>query len=364
MDALSDVAPYLITVGALLIASAFFSGTEVAMFSLRRVDREQMGRSERRVDKLVYAFVSRPRRLIATLLIGNEIVNVSISSTMAAVGGIWFAGRGDLAIALLTMAVALPLVLLIGEVTPKTLAIKTSKGWARKAARPLFLFDFLVTPLRVVVRGIAMVILIPLGVDPRRPPPRRSLGEEEFKALVDAGIAEGEVGRREQRLIYRMFEFGEKTVGQVMVPADEAFLLAYNMPLSRILAEVARNGFSRVPIFHKSHDNILGILFAKDMVLLSTGLTAPRRLGELLHEPLFVPRNMRLEKLFDIFKERKTHLAIVVNEYGKFAGLVTMEDLLEQIVGPIRDEKEIHRQRTIDGVPTVDAVSPTIGEKS
>lgn len=364
MDALSEVAPYLIAVGALLVASAFFSGSEVAMFSLRRVDREQMARSDRRIDKLVTSLVSRPRRLIATLLIGNEIVNVSISATMAIVGGIWFAGRSELAVAMLTTAVAVPIVLLLGEVTPKTLAIKTATGWSRKAARPLIVFDMLVTPLRIVVRAIATVILFPLGVDARRPPPRVALGEDEFRALVDAGSEEGEVAQRERRLIHRMFEFGEKTVGQVMVSAADAFMLAYNMPLSRILGEIARKGFSRVPIFHKSSDNILGILYAKDLVLLGTGLTAPRRLGELLHEPLFVPRNMRLEKLFDIFKERKTHMAIVVNEYGKFAGLVTMEDLLEEIVGPIRDEKEIRRHRTLDGVPTEEAVPRVIGDKS
>jgi CBS domain containing-hemolysin-like protein len=203
--------------------------------------------------------------------------------------------------------------------------------------------------------------LLPFGFSSARSSARAALGEDEFKALVDAGSAEGEVGARERRLIHRVFEFGDKTVAQVMVSAERSFLLAYNLPLSKILAQVSEHGFSRVPIYHKTNDNILGILYAKDMVLLGTGLTAPRRLGELLHEPLFVPRKMRLERLFDIFKERKTHMAIVVNEYGKFAGLVTMEDLLEEIVGPIRDEKEVRRQRTVDGIG--DEITPPPGEE-
>ncbi len=351
MESLADLSPALIAVAALLCASAFFSGTEVAMFSLRRVDRRQLEKSQRRVDKLVWKLVSRPRRLIATLLIGNELVNVSISAAMGSVGGSLFAGSGDLTAVFLTTVITLPLVLLMGEITPKTIAIKTAMGWSRTAARPLWLFGVVVYPIRLVVRGVVYLMLMPFKVHGSAASHEREMGEDEFKALVDAGSAEGEILARERRLIHKVFEFGDKRVAEVMMPASQAFLLAYNLPLSRILTEVSQRGFSRVPIYHKSPDNILGILYAKDLVLLGTGLTAPRRLGELLHEPLFVPRNMRLEKLFETFKERKIHMAIVVNEYGKFAGLVTMEDLLEELVGPIRDEKEVRRKRTIEGVP-------------
>lgn len=356
MDAIADVSSYLIAVGALLIASAFFSGTEVAMFSLRRVDREHMARSKRRADVLVHQLVSRPRQLIATILIGNEVVNVSISSTMATIGGHWFRVHGELAVALLTTAIALPVVLLVGEVTPKTIAIKVPVMWARMAARPLWLFGVIVTPLRAVVRIVSAILLRPFGIQLGRTAVDAPLGEDEFRALVDAGSTDGEVAPHERRLIHRVFEFGNKTVAQVMTASERAFLLPYNLPWSRILAQVSERGFSRVPIYHKTRDNILGILYAKDMVLLGAGVAAPRRLGELLHEPMYVPLNMRLEHLFGVFKARKTHMAIVVNEYGKLAGLVTMEDLLEEIVGPIRDEKEIRRQRDVG-----DADSPSPG---
>lgn len=351
-EALAETVPYLIAFGALLAASAFFSGTEVAMFSLRRVDREQLARSERRSDKLVHALISRPRALIATVLIGNELCNVSMSSVMAVVGASLLADYGEATVAIATTFVVLPVVLLLGEITPKTVAIKTAAGWSRRAARPLHLFGLLVTPLRWIVRAISAGVLRLFGVDVRRAPERRAMGEDEFKALVDAGSAEGEVDARERRLIHKVFEFGDKRVGQVMRRADDCFLLAYNTPLLQMLGEVAQRGYSRVPVYHRSRDNILGILYAKDLVLFGTGLTAPRRIGELVHEPLFVPRNMRLERLFELFKERKIHMAIVVDEYGKFAGLVTMEDLLEELFGPIRDEKETRaRLRTADPVP-------------
>jgi putative hemolysin len=346
LAALADLGPALIAIGVLLLVSAFFSGTEVAMFSLRRVDREQLARSDRTADRLVHALISRPRRLIATVLIGNEVVNVSISSFMASVGDRVFAGRSELGIALLTTLCALPLLLLVGEITPKTIAIKTAPTWARWSSRPLWLFGRMVAPVLWLVNYVAGCALRVFGIDPTKPTAHKPLAEDEFKALVDAGNAEGEVDARERRLIHKVFEFGEKTAAQVMVGAADAFLLAYNLPLKRIVAEMSQRGLSRVPIYHKSRDNILGILFAKDLVTLGTGQTSPRRLGELLHEPLFVPRTMRLERLFEIFKERKTHMAIVVNEYGKFVGLITMEDLLEELIGPIRDEKEVRRQRT------------------
>jgi putative hemolysin len=344
LGALAEMGPVLLAVAALLACSAFFSGTEAAMFSLRRVDRQQMGQSGRSADKLVAQLIARPRRLIATVLIGNEIVNVSISSTMASIGERVFTG-GELAVTILTTAVTLPLLLMFGEITPKSVALKTSAAWARAASRPLWLFGLLVTPIRLVVRSIANVILAPFGVTSDRPPGHGALGQDEFIALVDAGSAQGQVDARERRLIHKVFEFGDKTVAQVMVPAAEAFLLAFHLPLSQILREVSTRGLSRVPIYQRTRDNILGLLYAKDLVLLGTGLTASRRLGELLHEPLFVPRNMRLERLFHLFKEKKIHMAIVVDEYGKFVGLATMEDLLEELFGPIRDEKEVSARR-------------------
>jgi putative hemolysin len=348
--ALADSGPYLIAFGALLAVSGFFSGTEVAMFSLRRVDREQMARSQRRADLLVHRLVSVPRKLIATVLIGNEIVNVTMSATMAVVAAQVFTGYRETAVAILTTLIVLPFVLLFGEITPKTVAIKTSVGWSRKAARPVYFFYVVATPIRLVVQGIASLLLRALGAGPPPSPAPPSLGEDELKTLVDAGSAEGEVGPRERQVIHRVLEFTDKRVAQVMKPAKDSFLLAYDLPLKRMLAEITARGYSRVPIYYRSRDNIRGILYAKDLVLSGAGLMGTRRLDELLHKPLFVPRSMPLKRLFDVFNQRKIHMGIVVDEYGTFVGIVTMEDLLEELFGPIRDEKE-----TPERLPSADA---------
>jgi putative hemolysin len=309
------------------------------MFSLRRVDRQNLLQSGRATDALLVKLLAKPARLIATILIGNESVNVAVSAVMAGMVERLYSGGTELELALMATLIALPLLLLFGEITPKTVAIKTSLGWSRKAARPLWLFGIVVTPIRVVVRLVADAILRPLGVSSGGGLPR-GLSEDEFKALVDAGSAEGEVDARERRLIHKVFEFGDKTIAEAMLPASEVFMLSYELPVARLIKEIAAHGFSRVPIYQKSRDNIQGILYAKDLVVQGTGLTAHRKLSELLHEPLFVPQTTPVERLFRIFKQRKIHMALVVNEYGKLAGLVTMEDLLEELFGEIRDERE------------------------
>jgi len=192
--------------------------------------------------------------------------------------------------------------------------------------------------VRVVVNVIAEVLLRPLGASARTRP-TRDLSEQEFKSLVDAGSARGEVDARERRLIHRVFEFSDKNVGQVMTPRDRIFGLSYDLPTQRLVKELAARGFSRVPIYQKSLDNVRGILNAKDLVRAAAGGTAQKPLGELLHEPLFVPRTTPVKRLFLTFKQKKVHMAIVVSEYGKVLGLVTMDDLLSQIFGVIRDER-------------------------
>lgn len=347
---LAAIAPYLIVLVLLIGASAFFSGTEVALFSLRRVDRQQMADSDNKADRLVTKLVARPRRAIAVLLIGNETVNVSVSAVIASMAPTLFPNYGEVTLALAATLLALPLLLFFGEITPKTIAMKTAVGWSRAAARPLWLFGILVTPLRIVVSAVAGLLARPFGGGGPSAT-KRDLSEAEFKALVDAGSAEGEVDARERRLIHRVFEFGDKTVEQVMLERRSIYALSYDLPMPRLIREVAAGGYSRVPIYERSRDRIRGILYAKDLVVEGTRSAGPRRLTELLHEPLFVPRNIPLERLFRIFKQRKTHMALVVNEYGKLIGLVTMEDLLEELFGEISDEREhqkasvVHRVR-------------------
>jgi CBS domain containing-hemolysin-like protein len=323
---------------ACVVIAGFCSGTEVALFSLRRVDREQLSHSDLAADRRILRLLERPRVLIATVLIGSQAFAGLLAAIALAVvleAG-WVASRW--AAAGIALVLAMPLVVLIGEVTAKTLAAKAPLAWARACALPLQLFALLVTPVRVVLSAVTGVLLRPLG-DAARGRPARDLSEEEFRTLVDAGSAQGQVDARERRLIHRVFEFNDKNVGQVMTPRDRIFALSYDLPTQRLAREIAARGFSRVPIYQKSLDNIRGILNAKALVRAAAGQPLGRPLNDLLHEPLFVPRTTPVKRLFLIFKQKKVHMAIVVSEYGKVLGLVTMDDLLAQIFGVLRDER-------------------------
>ncbi len=342
-----------------VLGSAFCSGTEVALFSLRRVDREQLARSDRLVDRKIIELLERPRRLIATVLIGNEAFNSVLA--ILCLGVLIPICSGDFspwAVGGIALAVSLPLVVLIAEVTSKTLAAKAPMTWARICVMPLAWLMLLVTPIRLIVQAVTSVLLAPFG-DAVRNRPARDLAEEEFRSMVDAGAAQGQVDARERRLIHRVFEFSDKNVGQVMTPRDRMFALAYDLPMQRLVKEVAARGFSRVPIYQKSLDNVRGILNAKDLVRIAAGQPVGRPLGELLHEPLFVPRTTPVKRLFLTFKQKKVHMAIVVSEYGKVLGIVTMDDLLAQIFGQIRDERA-ELQSSIPGRPKVRTPAPGV----
>jgi putative hemolysin len=330
----SDELALAIAIGCVVI-SAFCAGAEVALFSIRRLEREQLAQSRRFTDRRIAAMLEKPRRLVATVLVGNEACN-SVVAVLAFTA--LYRGYDEWRAFWLAIAVALPLIVLITEITAKTLAGKSPLLWSRLCVLPFGAVTLLVTPARVVVQGLTALLLRPFGVVARARP-SRDLSEEEFRTLVDAGSAQGQVDARERRLIHRVFEFNDKNVGQVMTPRERIFALSYDLPASRLVKEVAARGFSRVPIYQKSLDNVRGILNAKDLVRTTAGKPLGRPLGELLHEPLFVPRTTPVKRLFLTFKQKKVHMAIVVSEYGKVLGLVTMDDLLAQIFGVLRDER-------------------------
>jgi CBS domain containing-hemolysin-like protein len=323
---------------ACLIVSALCSGTEIALFSIRRLVRGQLAQGKRFTDRRILAMLERPRRVTESLLIGSEGSNAVLAVLAFAVlrqqryerwSAMWLA-----------IAVALPLIVLVTDITANTLAGKAPLAWSRLFVLALDALRLALLPLRLVLRGVTAVVLGPFGAAARQRP-AHDLSEEEFRTLVDAGSVQGQVDARERRLIHRVFEFNDKNVGQVMTPRDRIFALSYELPAQRLVKELAARGFSRVPIYQRSLDNIRGILNAKDLVRTAAGQPLGRPLGELLHEPLFVPRTTPVKRLFLTFKQKKVHMAIVVSEYGKVLGLVTMDDLLAQIFGRLRDERTV-----------------------
>ncbi|MFH0900101.1 MAG: hemolysin family protein [Pseudomonadota bacterium] len=351
---LSVLGPRMLAMVALVALSGFFSGSETALFSLSRGQRERLSRSQVRADRHIAVLLAKPRRLIATILIGNELVNITFSSMSAGVIERLVPGWSGISVIAAATAVTVPLLLIFGEITPKSLAIRVAERWARFVAGFLRVFARVVTPIRLIVEGIAGSVLYLFGRG-RPAAPAKGIGEEEFKALVDVGSEAGELGASERRLIHRVFEFGDRTVAEIMTPVARVFALSYELPLHRLRHEVARRGLSRVPIYRGRRSDIVGILHAKDLVSLGTP-SGRATIKDLLYPPIFVPRNTTCDRLFRLFQRKRMHIALVVDEYGRVLGLVTMDDLLEELFGEIRDEKD----RPIDESQAA-PVAPTEG---
>jgi putative hemolysin len=354
----SFVVERLLAIFALLLASAFFAGSETALFSLSRVARETMAGREDRPSRRLTTLLSHPRRLIVTIIVCNELINIANSSVAATMTARLFPGMREVGQVVLTTAFMLPLILVFGEITPKSAALHLGERWARVISLPLKWLAFVITPVRLVLQSIASVVLAAIGARPMTR--EEGLREEEFRALVDVGSEEGELQVAERRLIHNVFEFGDTTVGKVMTPAERVFALPYEMPLGRMVEAIAAERFSRVPIYRQQKARasdakrqptptrptprgtmeVVGVLLAKDLVGYAWGALEGHTVQDLLHPVLFVPRTTKCDQLFREFQRKRTHIALVVDEYGRLAGLVTMEDLLEELFGEIADEKE------------------------
>jgi putative hemolysin len=341
----------LIAIGALLVASACFAGSETALFSLSRIQREAMATRPDKGARRLAEMLAHPRRLIVTIIVCNELINIANSSVAATVIAHLFPGVRELGQVIIATCVMVPLILFFGEMTPKSVALRLGERWARVIALPLSALAFVITPLRLVLQWIASAVLTIIGARPMTR--EEGLREEEFRSLVDVGSEEGELQVAERRLIHNVFEFGDTTVGKVMTPADKVFALPYEMPLGRMVEAIAGERYSRVPIYKtpkarggdgkrpaRGAMEVVGILLAKDLTGYAWAALEGHTVQDLLHPVLFVPRTTKCDQLFREFQRKRTHVALVVDEYGRLAGLVTMEDLLEELFGEIADEKE------------------------
>jgi CBS domain containing-hemolysin-like protein len=262
---------------------------------------------------------------------------VTFSSLAATVAKDLLPAARAVELVLASTALTVPLLLVIGEITPKTVALRAAEAWARVAVRPLAFFALVSAPVRSVLAGIAGGIVRLTGAG-GRPPPLKAIDEAEFRALVDAGSEEGTLEAAERHLIHNVFRFGDRTVAEIMTPAKKVVSLSYDLPIARLTAEVARAGLSRIPIHRGRKEDVIGVLFAKDLVGTSLGRLKGRSVKDLLHPPMYVPKTTKCDRLFREFQRKRTHLALVVDEYGRLVGLVTMEDLLVALFGSIRGD--------------------------
>ncbi len=327
----------------LMILSAFFSSSETALFSLSSAQLEHMRRKKHPRIDLIQRLLSRPRCLIMTILIGNDLVNVSASVISASII-IHLMGVGSQWINLLVMV---PVLLLFGEVTPKTLAIRNNIAFASFESRPIEYFSRLVSPLRWLVRTISdLFITLIIGKDRSR---GNIITEDMVRILAHEAVGEGALDRAEAQFIDHIFDFGDKTLEDILTPRSDIFFLPLESSISEKVEELRRTRHTKVPIYREHRDNVVGILYARDLlgVDLETLSRNPAEFVKLLREPYFVPESKPAAELFNTFRKRRMSCALTVDEYGGVTGLVTMEDLLECIFGDIHSPSDISPQTYI-----------------
>jgi len=316
--------------------SGFFSSSETSLFSLSNVQLEQMRRDQHPRIGLIQRLLSQPRRLIITILIGNELVNVTASVISAAIV-IRVLGAENKWINLLIMV---PLLLVVGEITPKVLAIRHNVAFACFESRLVEFFAWLIKPIRLVVRTVAdWIITLIIGKERSR---GNIITEDMVRVLAREAVGEGALDRVEAQFIEQIFDFGNKTLEDVMTPRSDIFFLAMDMPLGEIIVEVCKSRHTKIPIYQENRDNVCGILHARDLLGIDIEKFSrdPHRLQELLRKPYFVPESRLAADLFRTFRERKLSIALTVDEYGGVTGLITMEDLLECIFGEIHSPSD------------------------
>ena len=329
----------------LFLSAGFFSGTETALLSLSRTRREVL-RQNAATDPAsarVLWLLSDPRRLITTIIIGNELTNILLSEVMTESVTRLFrllprlsAGLQpssiDVLVAIVATLLTVPLLVTFGELIPKTVGIKLAERWALIVSWLLKVLTWVLWVPRVLVSTVSdLLLLVLMGPKGRHTEAAPVLSEREIRTLVDLGQAEGEIRGAERKLIHNVLDFGDLTVGNLMTSERNVFAVPVAMPLARIVETVSKQRYSRVPVYRGRRDNVIGILLAKDLVGYNYGDLEGRPLADLLHPPLFVPKRAKCERLLREFQRRKTHMAMVVDEYGRLAGLVTMEDLLRPL---------------------------------
>ncbi len=314
----------------LLGASALLNGAEAACFSLGRLRLRRLADTSEMADALT-PLLTRPHDLLVTLLVGITLIDIGGSALAAFVAEQLFGRRWGLAVAIGAM---LFLTTVFSEVLPMTLALENPRRFARWVSRPVAWLSVLLAPVRGLFAALTSLTLQALGGERKEP----LLTTEELRTLVDVGAREGVVDRDEREMIHKALELEDILVRAVMVPRPDMFCLELSTPPLQILESLRENLHSRVPVYAGNIDQIVGILYTKELLPYIKGLPPDFDLRAHLHPPYFVPESKRIHALLKELQAKKLHMAIVVNEYGSTSGLVTLEDILEEVVGEIADE--------------------------
>ena len=322
----------------LLFASAIFSGSETALFSLSRIDLQKLRQTRHRDSESIHAMLDEPRRLIISILCGNELVNIASAVNMT---GILLLLFGEQDVGWINILIMVPLLLLIGEVTPKTIAVSFPLKFSTNiSARILPRWMVLITPLRIAVRSVAdRITTMVVGDEVDR---ENILQPDELRTLLEEGEETGIIDATERVLIDNLLEASETDISRIMTPGPRILFLDADLAVPELIEQFRAYRHPRVPVYQGHWDNVIGFIHSEDILKLVRGggdLSAVT-LDMILKPAHFVPPTKKVDEMFDYFQRHRTRVAIILGEYGEVFGIVTMKDVLTFIFGEISGKME------------------------
>lgn len=327
----------LLLILALLVTSALLSGAETAYFRIQ--SRLKDYGDDESLTPAMKALLENPRRLLISLLTGNTLVNITIAS-LAALVTADLARQWSLNLALmlaLESVVVSVVLLLFGEGLPKLMALRHTRTYARLASRPLRLLVWILYPIGGLIYGLTHLLLRLLRIRPES----MFTSEAELRDLAEVGSERGTLDESETEIIHSLFEFGDTAVHEIMTPRVDILALESRAGLAAACEMIRTRQISKLPVFRESIDDVRGILYAKDVLPFLNGTFPEVDLVRLARPPYFVPEKKKVAALLQAFQERRTTIAIVVDEFGGTAGLVTLEDVVEEVLGELRDPYDL-----------------------
>lgn len=326
----------------LLCCSAFFCFSEGALFSLSRPQRESISKQGGRVSAAIGKLLSNSHKLITTVLLADEIFNIAYSSVIALTAREYLQDTPERTVALISLAIASPTLLVFGEIVPKTAGVKFPRTISKAVALPLYSFHVAVTPIRWATLFVSGFFIRAFGAGLGHRAQGNDISSDELEVLVGMGRDEGVLNEVEKYLADGFFKLEDLPAHRIMTPAIDCFTLPHDIEVREAVGQVRQMGRSRIPVYEEEKDNIAGVLYGKDLLKWNfTEHNLAATVSECLRKPYFIPRSKPAGALLREFQMHRIHIAIVVDEYGRFDGLVTMEDILEELFGEIEDERSV-----------------------
>ena len=339
-----DIVLYLFVLVVLILLSSFFSGIEIALFSVSKVDVLIMSRQGLKGSKSLKQLRDKPNRLLVTILIGNNLVNILAASiaTMLAIDVFGSAGVG-VATGIMTF-----LILVFGEIVPKSLAVRHAKYVSLKVAGIVLFFERVIYPIVFVFEMIADSVgrLFGSGGSDGS---AALVSEEKIKQMVLLGTEEGSIEKDEQYMINNVFKLNDIAVDSVMIKCSQIESIPVDISVDKLLDEIAyqKVPYSRIPVYKGLRSNIIGILYPKDLIKFLGRDVSKIDVRGLIKKQFRIRQHMKADDLLEEFRIRKVHIAIVEDKSGRFLGIVTMEDLIEELIGDIKDESDVLRSKMV-----------------